>query len=73
MTASLPKKSTQSARQNAPPGKRCWKGAGAHLKPENFKIDNPKAEETTMSRDDSTNETTTSSLVTQKTRFATTP
>ena len=42
---------------------RCWKGAGAHLKPKNLKLDNSKIEETTTSPDDSnTNEATTSIL-----------
>ena len=39
---------------------RCWKGAGAHLKPKNLKLDNPKSEETTIRQDDSTNKPTTS-------------
>ena len=35
------------------PAERCWKGAGAHLKPKNLKLDISKTEETTMSQDDS--------------------
>ena len=41
---------------------RCWKGAGAHLKPENLKLDISKTEETTMGQDDSNNNPTTSIL-----------
>ena len=44
------------------PAERCWKGAGAHLKPKNLKLDNSKSEETTMSHDDSNNNPTTSTL-----------
>ena len=44
------------------PAERCWKGAGAHLKPKNFKLDNSKTEETPMSPDDSNNKPTTSIL-----------
>ena len=44
------------------PAERCWKGTGAHLKLKNLKLDNTKAEETTMSHDDSTNTATTSIL-----------
>ena len=42
---------------------RCRKGAGAHLKPKNLKLDNSKIEETITSTDDSnTNKATTSIL-----------
>ena len=48
------------------PAERCWKGAGAHLKPKNLKLDNSKmrrkTEETPMSQDDSNNKPTTSIL-----------
>ena len=45
------------------PAERCWKGAGAHLKPKNLKLDNSKIEETTTSPDDTnTNKATTSIL-----------
>ena len=41
---------------------QCWKGAGAHLKPKNLKLDNSKTEETTIGQDDSNNKPTTSIL-----------
>ena len=44
------------------PGERCWKGAGAHLKPKNLKFDNSKTEETTMGQDETNNKPTTSIL-----------
>ena len=44
------------------PAERCWKGAGAHLKPKNLKLDSPKDDDTTSSRDDPTNKPTTSIL-----------
>ena len=44
------------------PAERCWKGAGAHLKPRNLKLDSSKTKETTNSRNDSTNKPTTSIL-----------
>ena len=44
------------------PAERCWKGAGAHLKPKNLKLDNSKTEETTIGQDDSNNKPTTSIL-----------
>ena len=45
------------------PAERCWKGAGAHLKPKNLKLDNSKPEETTMSQDDSNNSKATTSIL----------
>ena len=48
------------------PAERCWKGAGAHLKPKNLKLDNSKTEETPMSQDDSNNKPTTSFLKNSK-------
>ena len=48
------------------PAERCWKGAGAHLKPKNLKLDNSKTEETPMSQDDSNNKPTTSILKNSK-------
>ena len=48
------------------PAERCWKGAGAHLKPKNLKLDNTKTEETPMSQDDSNNKPTTSILKNSK-------
>ena len=44
------------------PAEQCWKGAGAHLKPKNLKLDNSKTEETTMGQDDSNKNSTTSIL-----------
>ena len=44
------------------PAERCWKGAGAHLKPKNLKLDSPKNDDATSSRDDPTNKPTTSIL-----------
>ena len=41
------------------PAERCWKGAGAHLKPKTLKLDNSKNEEATTSHDDSTKKPTT--------------
>ena len=48
------------------PAERCWRGAGAHLKPKNLKLDNSKTEETPMSQDDSNNKPTTSILKNSK-------
>ena len=48
------------------PAERCWKGAGAHLKPKNLKLDSPKDDDTTSSRDDPTNKPTTSILKNSK-------
>ena len=48
------------------PAERCWKGAGAHLKPKNLKLDNSKTEETPMSQDDSNSKPTTSILKNSK-------
>ena len=45
------------------PAERCWKGAGAPLKPKNLKLDNSKTEETTMSQDDSNNNKPTTSIL----------
>ena len=45
------------------PAERCWKGAGAHLKPKNLKLDNSKTEETTKSQDDSSNTKPTTSVL----------
>ena len=42
---------------------RCWKGAGAHLKLKNLKLDNSKPGETTMSQDDSNNNKPTTSFL----------
>ena len=44
------------------PAERCWKGAGAHLKPKHLKLVNSKTQETTTSPDDSSNKPTTSIL-----------
>ena len=48
------------------PAERCWKGAGAHLKPKNLKLDNSKTEETPVSQNDSNNKPTTSILKNSK-------
>ena len=45
------------------PAERCWKGAGAHLKPKNLKLDNSETEETTKSQDDSSNTKPTTSIL----------
>ena len=45
------------------PAERCWKGAGAHLKPKNLKFDYSKTEETTKSQDDSSNTKPTTSIL----------
>ena len=45
------------------PAERCWKGAGAHLKQKNLKLDNSKTEETTKSQDDSSNTKPTTSIL----------
>ena len=45
------------------PAERCWKGAGAHLKPKNLKLDNSKTEETTKSQDDSSYTKPTTSIL----------
>ena len=69
MTASIPKKSIQSARlveKTNHPAERCWKGAGAHLKPKNLKIEDSKTDEASTSHNDATNIQTTSILKNQK-------
>ena len=44
------------------PAERCWKGAGAHLKPKNLKLDKATSEETTLSQNDSNNNKPTTSI-----------
>ena len=44
------------------PAERCWKGAGAHLKPKNLKLDDSKTDETPTSTSDVPNKQTTSIL-----------
>ena len=46
---------------------QCWKGAGAHLKPKNFKLEDTTVADTSTSPEDAKNKQTTS------TRIATTP
>ena len=48
------------------PAERCWKGAGAHLKPKNLKLDNDQPEESTSSHKDDTNKQNTSILKNSK-------
>ena len=55
------------------PAERCWKGAGAHLKPKNLKLQDTTAADTSTSKEDEKITKPTSILKTQKTRFATTP
>ena len=45
---------------------RCWKGAGAHLKPKNLKLEDSKAEEASTSTNDAQTKSTTSILKNQK-------
>ena len=45
------------------PAERCWKGAGARLKPKNLKLDNSKTEKTTKKQDDSSNTKPTTSIL----------
>ena len=52
---------------------QCWKGAGAHRKPKNLKLDSSKTEETTLFMMTPTKNLQLPFLKTQKTRFATTP
>ena len=40
----------------------CWKGAGAHLKPKNLKLEVSKTDEASTSHNDATNKQTTSIL-----------
>ena len=44
------------------PAERCWKGAGAHLKPKNLKLEDPKTDEPSTSNNDAQNKQTTSIL-----------
>ena len=44
------------------PAERCWKGAGAHLKPKNFKLEDTTAAHTSTSKDDAKNTQPTSIL-----------
>ena len=45
-------------RQNEPPAERCWKGAGAHLKPKNLKLEDSKTDETPTSTNEVPNKQT---------------
>ena len=42
------------------PAERCWKGAGAHLKPKNLKLEDTDTKDTSTSQSDAYNEPTTS-------------
>ena len=44
------------------PAERCWKGAGAHLKPKNLKLEDSKTDEASTSTNDAQNKPTTSIL-----------
>ena len=55
------------------PAERCWKGAGAHLKPKNLKLEDTPVTDTFTSQEGAKNKQTTSILKAQKTRFATNP
>ena len=44
------------------PAERCWKGAGAHLKPKNLKMDDTTVTDTSTSQEDTKNKQTTSIL-----------
>ena len=44
------------------PAERCWKGAGAHLKPKNLKLDDSRTDETPNNTSDVPNKQTTSIL-----------
>ena len=44
------------------PAERCWKGAGAHLKPKNLKLEDSKTDEASTSHNDANNKQTTSIL-----------
>ena len=44
------------------PAERCWKGAGAHLKPNNLKLEDSKTDEASTSHNDANNKQTTSIL-----------
>ena len=44
------------------PAERCWKGAGAHLKPKNLKIEDAKPDNTSPSQSETNNKQTTSIL-----------
>ena len=41
---------------------RCWKGAGAHLKPKNLKLEDAKQDEQSLSQNDTNNKQTISIL-----------
>ena len=44
------------------PAERCWKGAGAHLKPKNLKLEDTTTNDTSTSQDNANNKQTTSIL-----------
>ena len=44
------------------PAERCWKVAGAHLKPKNLKLEDTTVADTSTSKDDANNKPTTSVL-----------
>ena len=44
------------------PAERCWKGAGAHLKPKNLKIEDAKPDSASPSQSETNNKQTTSIL-----------
>ena len=44
------------------PAERCWKGAGAHLKPKNLKLEDTTVTDTSTSQEDTKNKQTTSIL-----------
>ena len=44
------------------PAERCWKGAGAHLKPKNLKLDNTTVTDKSISQEEAKNKQTTSIL-----------
>ena len=54
------------------PAERCWKGAGAHLKPKNLKIEDAKPDNASPSQSETNNKQTNSILKNPKTRVATT-
>ena len=64
MTVRISKKSIQSARfvrkATTHPAERCWRGAGAHLKPKNLKLEATDTNDTSTSQSDANTKPTTS-------------
>ena len=64
MTGRIPRKNIQNVQlATKRTTRRCWEGAGAHIRPKNLKLDNSKTEETTTRQNDSNNNKPTTSIL----------